>query len=444
MRNILLIGAGRSATALISYLKKNAQEFGWHLTIGDYSLAAAQKCTEGFTQARALHFDVHNDKQLLEEVDKADLVISMLPAHMHLPVARCCIDRGKHLFTASYVSPQVKALHKEALDKDCLILMEMGLDPGIDHMSAVKEINDIKTQGGEIVSFKSFTGGLVAPESDDNPWHYKFTWNPRNVVLAGKGDVKFIRNGRYKYIPYHNVFNRIEHVFVDDYGRFEAYANRDSLKYRKLYGLENIPTIFRGTLRGEGFCEAWNVFVQLGMTSDDYQVEHLSELTYRDFLNAFLVFDKDKKVEEKLAGYLGVSTRHTIIQKLYWLGLFSNEKIGMETGTPAQVLQRILERKWQLEKFDRDMIVMQHQIAYRLNNEHKTLISSMVIKGDNAAHTSMAKTVGLPLGIAVKLFFEGKLNFRGVHIPVIKELYEPILEELKQFAINFKNKIVSN
>ena len=253
--------------------------------MGDVSLSQAQEKIKGFTLSKAIVFDVFNQKLLTNEINNADVVISMLPAHLHLPVAKECVDLGKSLFTASYVSKEIQELSEKAKDKGILILMEAGLDPGIDHISAMHEIDLIKEKGGEITLFKSFTGGLVAPESDDNPWNYKFTWNPRNVVLAGQGTVKFVRNGFYKYITYHNLFKRLETVSIDGYGDFEGYANRDSLKYRELYGLENIPTIFRGTLRKKGFCEAWDVFVQLGMTDDSYELEGVDSMTYREFIN---------------------------------------------------------------------------------------------------------------------------------------------------------------
>ena len=263
MKKILLIGAGRSATSLINYLKLHASNHDWWITIGDYSVSLAEEKLKDFSRGNAISFDVHNQEQVQKEIQQVDLVISMLPAHLHFLVAQQCVNFSKSLLTASYVSSEIKMLDKQAKEKGILILMEMGLDPGIDHMSAKKEIDAIHEQGGVINTFKSFTGGLVAPESDTNPWNYKFTWNPRNVVLAGQGTVKFLRNNNYKYIPYHNLFNRLDEIFVEGYGIFEGYPNRDSLKYRDLYDLQKIPTILRGTLRRKGFCRAWNIFVQL-------------------------------------------------------------------------------------------------------------------------------------------------------------------------------------
>lgn len=441
MNQLLLIGAGRSSSALVDYLKAHADDLNLQIKVADFSLKLAAEKVQDFERATAIKFDVNDSIQLNQEVGAADLVISMLPAHMHLPVAQSCVKHKKSLLTASYVSKGIKSLEEDAKAAGVMILMEMGLDPGIDHMSAKKEIDQIISNGGVIHSFKSFTGGLVAPESDNNPWNYKFTWNPRNVVLAGQGDVKFIRNGRYKYIPYHSLFKRIEEVTVEGYGDFEAYSNRDSLSYREHYDLQDIPTIFRGTLRRQGFCEAWDSFVQLGMTSDAYQVEDLGDLTWRDFLNAYLVYDKDKSVEEKLAAFLKVPLDHVILKKIEWLGLFKRERIGMDSGTPAQVLQKLLESKWSLEPHDKDMIVMQHQFEYSVDQKRQSLTSSLVVKGDDAKNTSMAKTVGLPLAIATRLFFENKINLTGVHIPTIPELYTPILKELDSYGVKFTSSI---
>ena len=436
-KNILLLGAGRSVGSLIQYLKPYALKNEWHLTVGDVSLSQAQEKIKGFTLSKAIVFDVFNQKLLTNEINNADVVISMLPAHLHLPVAKECVDLGKSLFTASYVSKEIQELSEKARGKGIRILMEAGLDPGIDHISAMHEIDLINEKGGEITLCKSFTGGLVAPESDDNPWNYKFTWNPRNVVLAGQGTVKFVRNGFYKYITYHNLFKRLETVSIDGYGDFEGYANRDSLKYRELYGLENIPTIFRGTLRKKGFCEAWDVFVQLGMTDDSYELEGVDSMTYREFINTYLVYSESKSVEAKLIDFFKLDSNSEVLSKLKWLGVLDNKPIGLQKATPAQILQKLLETKWQLKSSDKDMVVMQHQFEYLLNGELHKKTTSLVVKGEDADHTSMAKTVGLPLGIAVRLYLEGDIKLTGVHIPVVKELYKPILAELEEYGVSF-------
>jgi saccharopine dehydrogenase-like NADP-dependent oxidoreductase len=307
----------------------------------------------------------------------------------------------------------------------------------------MKVLDEIRDAGGEMVLFESFTGGLPAPGSDDNPWKYKFTWNPRNVVLAGSGGaVKFIQEGQYKYIPYHRVFRRTEIIEIPGYGRFEGYANRDSLKYREVYGLEGIPTIYRGTLRRPGYCRSWNVFVSLGMTDDTYHLEGSEKMTYRQFTNLFLPYHPSDSVELKLMHYLNIPQDSDLMEKIKWLGLLDNEPIRIERATPAQVLQKKLEEKWKLEEDDKDMIVMFHKFGYRLNGELKMLESSMVTIGDDARETAMSKTVGLPVGIATRLITEGVIHTPGVKLPIWKEVYRPMLAELDQLGISFQEKEV--
>ena len=435
MQRILVVGAGRSASTLIQYLLDHSEANNWQVVVGDYDLSLAEQKVDNHPNGKAIHFDVFDEEQRNDGIRNADIVVSMLPASMHILLAEDCVFQGKNMVTASYVSDKIAALNDKATEKGVLLLNEIGLDPGIDHMSAKKVIDEIHHTGGDIHTFKSFCGGLVAPQYDTNPWNYKFTWNPRNVVLAGQGTAQFIRNGQYKYIPYQSLYSRIETINVLDLGSFEAYANRDSLSYREAYDLANIPTIFRGTLRKPGYCEAWNVFVQLGMTDDTYQISGLSNMTWRDFINSFLVFDQVKTVEEKLQSYLSLSDE--VMSKLKWLGIFQKELVGLEKATPAQVLQKLLETKWSLEAEDKDMIVMQHQFYYRLEGEEKCLHSSLVLEGKDQIHTAMSMTVGLPVAIATKLILQGKIQLTGVQIPVIKEVYEPVLEELKSFGIDF-------
>jgi len=443
MKQILLIGAGRSTYSLVDYLKKHASTEDWQITIADQSLALAQEKAADHARITAMEFDVTDEISRVAAISKANLVISMLPAHMHISVATDCIALGKHMVTASYISEEMKALDKRAKEAGVVLINEIGVDPGIDHLSAMKVLNEIRAKGGEMKLFESFTGGLIAPESDNNPWHYKFTWNPRNVVLAGSGGaVKFKQEGNYKYIPYHNLFRRTEIIEVESFGRFEGYANRDSLNYREVYGLDKIPTIYRGTLRRPGFCRAWDVFVKLGMTDDSYQLEDCQEKTYRDFTNLFLAYNPQDSVELKLMHYLNIPQDSEIMDKLKWLGIFSNTKIGMDKPTPAQVLQKILQDKWQLEKEDKDMIVMYHKFGYELKGELHMIESSMVSIGINSKETAMARTVGLPVAIATRNILNGNIKTPGVQIPITKEIYEPMLAELAENDIIFNEKEV--
>jgi len=441
MKKIFLIGAGRSTSALIQYLLKNAAEQDWQITIGDRDLELAQSKVGTSARAQAIHFDVNNEMQRLNEISKADLVISMLPARMHLSVAKECVGLGKHMVTASYISDEMRALQEDAEKAGVVMMNEIGLDPGIDHMSAMKVLDEIKEAGGEMLQFESFAGGLVAPESDDNPWNYKFTWNPRNVVLAGSsGAVKFKQEGRYKYIPYSKVFRRTEFIEIDSYGTFEGYANRDSLTYREVYGLNDVPTIYRGTLRRPGFCKAWDVFVHIGVTDDTYILEGTEDMTYRQFMNSFLAYNPSDSVELKLMHYMRLEQGSEVMEKLKWLGVFEDTKIGLKDVTPAQVLQHILEKKWTMSPDDKDMIVMYHKFGYRLNGESKQRVSSMVVKGDDSIYTAMAKTVGLPVGIATKMILNGTISSPGVMMPISKEIYGPVLEELESYGIAFQEK----
>jgi saccharopine dehydrogenase (NAD+, L-glutamate forming) len=444
MEHILIIGAGRSATTLIDYFLQHAEALDWSITVGDISEELAQKKIGSHPRGSAIKFDVFNSAQRREEVSKADVVVSMLPASMHMEVAKDCLELGKHLATASYISKEMKALNKEVEAKNLLFLNEIGLDPGIDHLSAMKLLDEIRAEGGKVEHFESFTGGLVAPESDDNPWHYKFTWNPRNVVLASQGGaVKFIHNGKYKYIPYHRVFRRTEYIDIDGYGEFEGYANRDSLSYREVYGLHDVKTLYRGTLRRPGFSRSWNAFVQLGMTDDSYVMEGSETMTHRDFVNAFLPYSLTESVELKVRAGLLLEQDDRLMEKLRWLGLFENTPVGLKDATPAQILQHILEKKWAMKPNDRDMIVMWHKIGFVKNGQKFVTESSMVVKGEDQDHTAMAKTVGLPLAIATRMILEGKIKERGVCLPLAKDIYEPVLKELEDNGISFNEKTYS-
>ena len=441
MKNIFVIGAGRSATTLIGYFLKHAEEQDWHLTVGDISAELCEKKIGTHPRGRAIAFDVFNAEQRKEELSRADIVVSMLPASMHIEVARDCVQLGKHLATASYISQEMKDLHDAAKAKNITLLNETGLDPGIDHLSAMKLLDEIRNDGGEIQHFESFTGGLVAPECDDNPWHYKFTWNPRNVVLASQGGaVKFIHNGKYKYIPYHRVFRRTEYITIEGHGEFEGYANRDSLSYRDVYGLHDVKTLYRGTLRKPGYSRSWNTFVQLGMTDDSFVMEGSETMTNREFVNSFLPYSNTDSVELKLRAGLKLSQDDRLIDKLRWLGLFEDTVIGLKDATPAQMLQHILEKKWSMKPEDKDMIVMWHKIGFIKDGQKFVTESSMVVKGDDEHNTSMAKTVGLPLAIATRMILENRITTRGVLLPLSKNVYEPVLEELSKNGISFKEK----
>ena len=437
MKKILILGAGFSSTVMIKYLLGKAKENNWQITVGDISEEMASGKVAGNPLGKAIKFDIQNEKQKADEISKADLVISFLPAFMHPIVAKECVRQGKHMVSASYVSKEMKELNAEAKSKGIALLNELGVDPGIDHMSAMKVIDEIKHNGGKLLAFSSNTGGLIAPESDNNPWNYKFTWNPRNVILAGQGTAKYIEKGTYKYIPYTQLYKRISTATVLNMGEFDVYANRDSLSYREIYGLQDIPTIFRGTMRKKGYCQAWDVFVQLGATDDTYQLEGVDKMTYRDYINLFLPFDEKLSVEEKICKMFNLTMQSDVMKKMLWVGIFEKNKIGLQTATPAQVLQHLLEGKWKLSPKDKDLLVMQHKFEYELDGKRKEITSSLVVIGKDSVETAMAMTVGMPVAIASEMLLKGQIKVTGVHTPVIPELYLPILTELEKYGIQF-------
>ena len=444
MRTILIIGAGRSASSLIQYLLNKSDEESLHLIIGDLSLASAQNKTNHHCNATAIAIDVFDATQRSEAIQKADIVISMLPAHLHIEVARDCIVYKKHMVTASYISDAMQELDVLAKENNLIFMNEIGLDPGIDHMSAMKVIDEIKAKGGKMLLFESFCGGLVAPESDTNLWNYKFTWAPRNVVLAGQGGAaKFLQEGTYKYIPYCNLFRRTEFLEVEGYGKFEAYSNRDSLKYLDVYGLNDVLTLYRGTIRRVGFSKAWNMFVQLGMTDDSYIMEDAENMSYRQFVNSFLPYRPTDSVEIKMRLILKIDQDDIMWDKLLELDLFNRDKkVGLKNATPAQILEKILSDSWTLQPKDKDMIVMYHKFGYELDGKKQQIDSKMVCLGEDQTYTAMAKTVGLPVAMATLLILNGKIKTPGVQLPIQEEVYLPILKELEEYGVVFKEEVV--
>ena len=442
MRKILLIGAGKSTSALIKYLKEKSNEEKLQLIIGDLSLANAEKFAGDHPNTKAIQLDIFKAEERQTAIKEADIVISMLPARFHIEVAKDCVNFNKNLVTASYVSDEMQALDEEVKQKGLTFMNEIGVDPGIDHMSAMQVIDRIRAKGGKMLLFESFTGGLVAPESDTNLWNYKFTWNPRNVVVAGQGGAAvFMQEGKYKYIPYHRLFRRTEFLEVENYGRFEGLANRDSLKYRSVYGLDSIKTLYRGTLRRVGFSKAWNMFVQLGMTDDTYTLQGSEEMSYRDFVNSFLPYSPTDSVELKTRYNLKIDQDDVMWEKLLELDIFNpHKKIGIKNATPAQALQKILEEKWTLAPNDKDMIVMYHKFGYEIEGKTNQIDSTMVHLGEDQTYTAMAKTVGLPVGIATLKILNKEITTTGVLRPITKEIYDPILKELAENGIVFKEK----
>jgi len=432
MKNILLFGAGKSATVLIDYLLNNAAKEQWHLYVVDANHELAASKIGSSPHGTPLSFDIADTDARAGYVAKSSLVISMLPAALHSLVATECLAQGKHLLTASYVDPTIRAHAEDIAAKDLIFLCEMGLDPGIDHMSAMQLIADIRNQGGSIHSFLSHCGGLVAPESDDNPWHYKISWNPRNIVLAGQAGAVYRENGREAHTGYSDLFANRRQVPVTGQGNWGWYANRDSLSYAPLYGLEDASTFIRTTLRHPDFMEGWEQIIGLGLTAETpvYTTDgrSLQEL-FQHHLNEHGLSDTYQQ--------LTADAQSVVARQLAFLAFDTPLPLSRPQYSPADLLQEVLETNLALQPADKDMIIMLHEIGYELAGEKKEVRSCLVVKGEDHLRTAMAKTVGLPLGIAAKLILNGTLTVRGLHIPVIKEIYEPVLKELATLCVAF-------
>ena len=440
MRKILIVGAGKSSPYLIKYLLDKSQEEELLIHITDLDTNHLKKYQK-YENCKVSPINISSEKEREEFISESDLVISMLPARFHIILAKSCLKLKRNLLTASYVSEEMKTLTNDVKNSELLFLNEMGLDPGIDHMSAKKIIDELLANGAKINSFKSYTGGLIAPESDNNKWNYKFTWNPRNVVLAGQGiPAKYIENNKYKYIPYNRLFKNTEKIKIEKYGQFEVYPNRDSLKYREIYSLNNIKTMIRGTIRKVGFSESWNMFIKLGLTNDSFKISNSENMSFKEYVNCFLPYDDKLSVEEKLQRVLSISKGDENWEKIKEIDILSsNKKIPLKNASPAQILEYILKDAWKLEKKDKDMIVMYHEFGYETSlGENEKIISTMVCKGKDDTYTAMAKTVGLPLAISSILLLNNKINLTGIHTPIDKEIYNPVLKELEANGINFE------
>ena len=419
MRKILIIGAGKSSISLIDYLIAQAPKENWELTVADITKELALQKTKGRAYTHAIDIDIKNDETRRELIASFDIVISMLPAMFHSIIAQDCLDLGKNLVTPSYISPAMKEMDEAVKSKGLIFMNEMGLDPGIDHMSAMEIIDKLKTDGKKILSFRSHCGGLVAPESDTNEWHYKFSWNPRNVILAGQGDggIKWKEDGEIEEIHYHDLFGYTSMIGLQNQGIYESYPNRDSLKYIAEYGLESADTIYRGTLRVPPFCEAWDCVVQLGLTAPSGNCIFLT---------------KEEAIEQ-----LDLSERPEILYMLEEIGVFDEANFPHHVP-PAESLQKLLEDKWKMQPNDRDLVVMVHEIDYQDGDIVKHIQSSLYLTGKDGEHTAMALTVGLPLAIVTKLILNNNISQRGVLLPKYKEIYEPVMKELEEYGVKFK------
>ncbi len=437
MKSILIFGAGKSATSLIDYLCKTVDEKGWNLSVCDTNLQLAESKIRHCKNASAILTDVSNDQQRRSLVKNADLVISMLPPALHFLVAQDCVAFSRHLLTASYIDAGIKGLETAIKDKGLLFLCEMGLDPGIDHMSAMKIIQRIKGEGGKIVSFKSHCGGLVAPEDDNNPWRYKITWNPGNVVRAGSDGAIFKQDDQIIKMSYDEIFYNCSKVEIAGLGFLAWYPNRDSLHYLKIYELEEARTFIRTTLRYPAFCRGWDKLVNMKLTSNiDFSMIENAK-TYAEWFHIKL-----SEMQETAARKTRDFQDAEFTQQAEFLGLKNVIPLNAGFSSSAGILQNLMEKKLAMQPGEKDMIVMLHEINYVIEGKRQLVKSSLVVEGTES-HTAMAKTVGLPLGIAAKLILEEKINITGLHIPIIPEIYEPVLQELQDHDIQFTEKIIT-
>lgn len=436
MKTILLLGAGRTAHYLIEYLDKAAKQNEWHLRVGDYSENLLAEIPSS-PQLSTTRFDVNNAAQCLDEIAKADIVISLLPAQFHIKVGKTCLELGKHFLSASYVSDDFKELSTQIADKGLLFLKETGLDPGLDHMSAMRMLDSIRKEGGKIKRFQSYTGGLMSPDHTENPWEYKFTWNPTFVVTAGRDGGIYLRNGNIKRIPYHRLFKEIDVLDMPGHGTFDAYYNRNSLKYVQEYKLDEVDTIIRYTLRRKDFCKAWAPLVALGLTDNIFEFNFDKNISHRDFLNLF-IRTGEGTLEERVSKAINHPIDSDVFRKLQWLGLFSDDIIDLKKGTSAAFLQKIIMPRWEMLPEEKDMIYMAHVCYYELNGKLMKRKCYLAVEGENQSETAMAKTVGLPLAIAAKNILTGNINLTGLQIPTVPELYHPILDELESLGVVFE------
>lgn len=430
MKTILVIGAGKSATILIEYLCNVCSQNKWKLTVCDADQAMAESKIKNCVYAQAISINITIEEERRMIIAEADIVISMLPPHLHILAARSCIELSKNLLTASYADKEITSLNEQIKKKGLLFICELGLDPGIDHMSAMKIIDKIRLEGGKVHSFISHCGGLIVPESDDNPWHYKITWNPRNIVLAGANGAVFRLRNNKEIISYSEVFKNCQEVSIPGLFPLAWYPNRDSLSYIENYGLQGAETFIRTTLRQPSFCKGWNTLVQANFTSYNDEKQVRENTTYLQWFNHKL----------KESGIDPTTLPEEFFLQIDYLGMRDNVTADFSSCSSGEILQSLMERKLAMKTDDKDMIVMLHEIAYTKNDLKKTFKSSLIVKGDDQLHTAMAKTVGLPLGIAAKLILQGEIKLTGLHIPILPEIYNPVLAELEKHSIKFFEK----
>ena len=442
MKKVLILGAGQSSPYLISFMLNNAEKYDWFVTVCDRDFALAEKRIANNPRGQALEFDVTDSKLRQSLIKESDIVINLLAPVFQYQVAADCVQFGKHVITASYTDPRVADLNNDAIANGILILNEMGLDPGIDHMSAMRLIEKVRNEGGKIKGFISYGSAVPEPDEELNPLKYYITWNPINVALAGKAGALYMENGKKKVLSHPQVFHRTWAVDVEGVGKMEAYPNRDSLIYTKVFNLGEVETMVRATLRYPGWSEVWRKIIQLGITNETMKIPGLSEMTYKEFTEMFLPLNSaGNDVSKRVANYLGINPTGSIMQKLEWLGLCSDEKIGGKPQTAVDVLVELLKKKLAMPKGKRDLVILMHQIDAEFPGGVKRRYTSLMKDYGTEEFTAIAKTVGLPAALAAKLVLTDKLLLRGVHIPTHPAIYTQVLEELPKYGITFEEKV---
>ncbi|MCK4613413.1 MAG: saccharopine dehydrogenase NADP-binding domain-containing protein [Thermoplasmata archaeon] len=436
MKKVVVFGAGLVAAPLVEYLLRQPD---FQVTVATRTVSKAEKMVGNATNGKAMAFTIDQEEKLKELVKEHNIAVSLLPYTHHVKVARCCLRHGKHIVTTSYVSDAMKALDEEAKNAGIILLNECGLDPGIDHMSAMRIIHNVQAKGGKIASFTSFCGGLPAPEANTNPFGYKFSWSPRGVLLAGKNPAEFRMDGKDVHIESKDLFASYRMMDIEGLGEFEAYPNRDSLPYKEIYGIEDTDTILRGTLRYPGWCQTLKAIADIGYLSEEPMPE-LAGKTFKD-LTAYLVgAGEGGHIQQKVADHLGLDRSAHQMERLEWLGLFSDIPLPREHDNSLDMLCSLMESKMQYQKNERDMIILQHNFIAKYKGRKEHIVSTLIAYGIPGGYTAMARTVGLPAAIATKMILQGEITEPGVHIPIKPGIYNPILDELEKEGIGFGEK----
>ena len=436
MKNVLVLGAGLVSKPGVTYLLKQKNI---SVTVASRTVSKAENLIKGFTNGKAIQLNVENEEQLAQLIKANDIIVSLLPWVHHLKVAKLCLKHSKHMATTSYVSDDMKKLDDEAKSKNLLFLNEIGVDPGIDHMSAMKIIDEVYEKGGKVVHFYSYCGGLPAPEDNDNLFGYKFSWSPKGVVLASRNSAKFLENGKLVEIEGKDLFLNYRIEEIKGLGKFEVYPNRNSLPYKDLYNLKDAQTVMRGTYRNLGWCDTLKKMVDLGLINEDKQ-NNLKGINYRKMMADMVGAKDDANLEKKVAEKLKLDRNSEVIKRFEWLGLFSDKKVP-DFDNRLDILSELLQEKLVFKNKEKDMLILQHKFTVENADKSKDLITSTLIDfGEALKESSMARTVSLPLAIGVRFMAEGKFNLTGVQIPIHKQIYEPVLKELETLGIKMDEK----